>query len=442
MSLQKGLIGHWPLDQESLQSTVLFADKTPHENVGTSANTPVFTTDRMGQSNRAMSFNGSSDYVDCGNDSSLDITTENFSISVWIKPNSDLNARRIVQRGVFDASGYILSMYNGRIFFDTNQSGAYQRSQTDENEFVDAEWAYVTIVRIGSSIVIYKNTIDITTTSGVHIDPLTNTEAFKISKSATGHYFSGPMADVRIYNRALSQQEITTLYESYRPKVSLGSLMKGLVLDMPLTSERYNPGNTKFDDLTPYENRGTNTGADVDTDHTTFIATNSDRIRIPDSESLSPTSTMTGMVWVKGAEQSEKGILSHYDIGTSQRSSVLWTNNDVFTVIISDNGAYTDHIKKYSSSIVAFDDTWHLVGFTFDAGTLKLFVDGVEDTNPTKTADDAITTIHNSTSDVMVGCFLNSDTPLNFFNGDISGAKMWNRALSSAEVLLLYEKGR
>lgn len=146
----------------------------------------------------------------------------------------------------------------------------------------------------------------------------------------------------------------------------------------------------------------------------------SDNVRIPDSESLSPTSAMTAMVWVKGATQNNKGILSHYDAGISQRAVMIWSSGELSEMVISSDGTLdAGHTKRYRSSIVAFDSTWHLIGFTFDAGTLKLFVDGVEDTNPTKTNDDAITTIHNSTADVMLGCFLSSDTPAGFFNGGI-----------------------
>jgi hypothetical protein len=53
--------------------------------------------------------------------------------------------------------------------------------------------------------------------------------------------------------------------------------------------------------------------------------------------------------------------------------------------------------------LTAFDDAWHHIAFTFDSGTLKLFVDGVEDVNPTKTNDHAISSLHDSTADLSFG---------------------------------------
>ena len=80
-SLQKGLVGHWTMAQDSLKGSLL-ADKTPYENDGTIYGA-TFTTDRKGQPNSAMSFDGVNDYVDCGSDESLDITNA-ITISAWI----------------------------------------------------------------------------------------------------------------------------------------------------------------------------------------------------------------------------------------------------------------------------------------------------------------------------------------------------------------------
>jgi len=41
-----------------------------------------------------------------------------------------------------------------------------------------------------------------------------------------GAIYNGSIADVRIYNRALSAEEIVTLNNSYNPKLSAGSLQK------------------------------------------------------------------------------------------------------------------------------------------------------------------------------------------------------------------------
>jgi len=87
-SLQKGLVGHWTMSQDSLKGSLL-ADKTPYENDGT-INGATFATDRMGQPNKAMSFDGVDDYINCGNNESLAIIEK--TISLWIK--TDISSKK------------------------------------------------------------------------------------------------------------------------------------------------------------------------------------------------------------------------------------------------------------------------------------------------------------------------------------------------------------
>jgi len=454
-TLQKGLVLHVPLSQERYNpATKRVGDLTPHSNHGTSANAASFTTDRMGQSDRAMSFNGTSDYVDCGDDASLLMGTNDFSVTGWIKSSgSSTHACLVTTRGTGAPGGnpgWGVRLYStGELSIeldDGNAGTSFAGIKVGTTNLVDNSWHHFVMNLDRSDLVtayVDGNPDGTLNISGGGDVTGSNDLFLARAPADTAYYFNGSLSDVRIYNRALSQQEITALYEAYRPQLSTGSLMSGLVLDMPLTSKRYNAGNSKFDDLTPYENRGTNNGADVDTDHSTFVSANSDNVRIADTEALSPTSAMSSFIWVKGGTGGQRFILSHYDYGINQRAFCLATYTNKLGCYMSDDGTLdAGHAKYYVSSIVSLDNIWHLVGFTFDAGTLKLYIDGVEDTNPTKTEDDAITTIHNSTADIMVGCFLNSDAPADFFGGDLSGAKIYNRALSPQEVKSLYDKGR
>jgi len=81
-SLQKGLVGHWTMSQDSLKGSLL-GDKTPYENDGTIYGA-TFTTDRMGQPNKCMYFDGVDDYIDCGTNQQ-DLSLSSATISMWIK---------------------------------------------------------------------------------------------------------------------------------------------------------------------------------------------------------------------------------------------------------------------------------------------------------------------------------------------------------------------
>ena len=83
---------------------------------------------------------------------------------------------------------------------------------------------------------------------------------------------------------------------------------------------------------------------------------------------------------------------------------------------------------------------WHDAVFTFDGSSLTIYVDGVEDVNPTKIYDDTITSLHSSTAETFFGAFLDLGIPTQFFNGTIASAKIYNRALSAQEIQQLYIK--
>ncbi|TKJ35784.1 MAG: hypothetical protein CEE38_14350 [Planctomycetes bacterium B3_Pla] len=87
-SASADLVGHWTLDDGS-GTTV--ADSSGNGNDGTIFNNPTWIPGRAGM---ALEFHGlgapggGGDYIDCGNDASLDITT-NISIALWLKPGAD-----------------------------------------------------------------------------------------------------------------------------------------------------------------------------------------------------------------------------------------------------------------------------------------------------------------------------------------------------------------
>ena len=57
----------------------------------------VSTNSVNGQIGKALDFDGSDDYIDCGNDSSLDITDE-ITIEAWVKENNRVQTAKIASR--------------------------------------------------------------------------------------------------------------------------------------------------------------------------------------------------------------------------------------------------------------------------------------------------------------------------------------------------------
>ena len=129
-----------------------------------------------------------------------------------------------------------------------------------------------------------------------------------------------------------------------------------------------------------------------------------------DAASLDITDDMTVMVWVRSSDaspDSDEWILTKYKTSDGNRSWGIRSGTSsgaLYQVYVSDDGSFdAGHRKNYESSVTAIENAvWHHLAFTFDTGTLKLIVDGVEDSTPTKTQDDAITSIHSGAAEVVV----------------------------------------
>ena len=139
-----------------------------------------------------------------------------------------------------------------------------------------------------------------------------------------------------------------------------------------------------------------------------------DVITVPDFvETGNSAKELTVLVWQRYLDTAAtKYFIGHWNDATPNQRA--WTmryaaSNKVSCLITDDGIGGAGHLKNYTTSIVGWSNTsWILIGFTFNNGTLTLYANGVADTNPTKTTDNAITTIHNSTSAITIGCVLAS----------------------------------
>ena len=214
-SLQKGLVGHWTMAQDSLKGSLL-ADKTPYSNDGT-IHGATFTTDRKGQANKAMSFDGN-DYIDLGNSDTLSIRNK-ITISAWIKTTGSINNQAILfdtfAGGTIPIEFYI-NKVNNIVFASYNNGLIF--SIISNTKIPLNTWTHV-LVSFDKDLTtkakkIYINGV-LDKTSNDQTILSTRNGTIRIGAYGTSWNFNGSIDDVRIYNRALTQAEITKLYESY-----------------------------------------------------------------------------------------------------------------------------------------------------------------------------------------------------------------------------------
>jgi hypothetical protein len=129
-------------------------------------------------------------------------------------------------------------------------------------------------------------------------------------------------------------------------------------------------------------------------------------------------------------------IMSKWN-STVSTSWVMSLHGDVLMVAVKNGG----NVKEYESSVVVGDNKWHQVGFTFVSGTLKLYIDGVEDTSVTKVQDDVVNTIDDSTQAVLIGAVRFSGSYSAHFDGRVDQATIWSNVLSASDMLEAYNGG-
>jgi hypothetical protein len=424
---EKGLIGYWKLDGNA-------KDSTPYGNDGTIYGNASSTTDRHGQANYAYNFGGGIDKIITGT-YFPEISTE-FTVSAFVKPGTaQIAYANIWGNHGGSTQGIVLQQDNAST---NNYYLAYGDSSDwhlSSNASLTADvWQHVIAIKTTTALKIYVDGVEVVNTPDtgtVAANPVTN---FRIGLGySSGRNFNGSIDDVRVYNRALSADEVSDLYHSYNPGIHISSLQKGLVLDMPLTTTYTKGGAVGSEimaDRTPYENDGTNHGAVVGSASTTFNGS-SDHIEIVNDNSLILTDNLSVSVWVKtNSASSLKDILRKFNSVSGLLNYWIVTYNDKFQFYV---GGTSSNNAAVSNSIVQNNIWYHVVG-VYDGSNTKIYINGDYENS----ADIPLTPDSNS-ENILIGHGYDVDR---YFNGSISNVRIYNRALSAEEIQLLYDMGR
>ena len=210
-----GLVGHWNMNDSTANTTV--ADGSGKGNHGTARkNTSALST--TGKIDGALTFNGTSDYVNCGNNSSLDIT-DAITISAWVKFNRLGIDQGIVDKGFNNISGVIrlwIWSGNNKVYFDAPE-GTVRINGAPVGGFSINTWYHIVATydkNAGpNNLNLYINGTNVATSTDTDAMGTNNADLIiGARKQGSGEFFSGLIDNVMIYNKALSQEKIATLY--------------------------------------------------------------------------------------------------------------------------------------------------------------------------------------------------------------------------------------
>ncbi|MCK9996253.1 MAG: putative Ig domain-containing protein [Candidatus Krumholzibacteria bacterium] len=196
LGLTDGLVAHWAFDADYTSST------GQHDGVPMSGANITTTPGEFVLGGGALHFDGVDDYLDFGDTPlALDLT-----LSAWVYPtNIDaLTTSSAIIFGDGDNLDWIRLETDGvRTKWDNVTT-----EMTSEPDFVNGNWQLFTLVRSGTTVSVYRN--------GVLVTSATTTEKFTPEylglKTPNTNYYGGFMDDVAIWGRALSLEEISSLY--------------------------------------------------------------------------------------------------------------------------------------------------------------------------------------------------------------------------------------
>lgn len=235
--LSKGLVCHIPLDKTSLHKNS-FGDSTPYCNHGVYTDTPDFVADRMGQPNRATNFGSIDAAVNCGHNEILNFDDDKLTMSIWVKPRNHSDASI-----VWKSNNGIGDYWGCYGFAVHDQKFRWLASDVCDspNTIILDKWVHLLGIFDSENLSLYENNVLVhTIQSNYYIG--TSDQDLMIGVRKYDHVlqypFNAAIAELRIYNRAVSPKTRTAIHELYRPKLKISSLQKDLVLDMPL-NERW-----------------------------------------------------------------------------------------------------------------------------------------------------------------------------------------------------------
>lgn len=435
-----GLVGYWSFEEGTGTKA---GDMSGNGNTGTLTN--MAENDWVnGKLGKALDFDGSNDYVGLFSNPLSSMSAS--SAAMWIKLNNLL----------LGSGGYsptFLNLYTdtnnnlriahdeagpGRIVVSYISGGTQRGRQTSAGKVTANSWYHIAYTFDGTNLKIYINGIvsdESAQSWGVGGVNLIG------SRDATTGAINGTMDEVRIYNRALEQSEITALYNSGLAKINASQnnqLTSGLVglwsfngpdMDGDTAIDRSGQGNngTLSGPVRTIGKLGQALSFDGSSDYVTTQSGTSYNL-----------ANITVSAWVyanavgAGTTHESDTVVQRYSLGSyGWKLGVDSSGKPVW--LYYGQPCTSDVVTSSGSSVVG---AWHHLSGVRSSAGLELFVDGVSRGTDTQTC-----AVPTDSAPILMGQWKDSSLAQNF-NGSIDEVRIYNRALTSDEVRRLYNMGR
>lgn len=216
-----GLVGYYPLDENA--GTVAGDDSSYAAN-GTLVGSPTWATGQVGT---GLTFNGSSQAVSIGNNTQTQLTTG--TVSAWMKSTASTGTRGIVHK----LNSYYLQLDAGKLAL-YDWTGAATCSATATS--TDGNWHHVAMTLqsgVTNGSILYVDGAAVQTCTWT---PVSQTGSLVVGAAYSGsysEYFDGSIDEVKLFNRALSADEIAAEHSAGAASIPAGVAISNIIPGSP-----------------------------------------------------------------------------------------------------------------------------------------------------------------------------------------------------------------
>ena len=456
---------------------------------------------------RCASFDGVDDYVDIPHEDKQ-LLTNGFSISAWINPKSSGvgNVAMVVDKSSSGTTGtdgfvyYFNSNFSSINRMAVRVNAGSTRFSSDTSISIDGTWTHIVLTIDANALVTHYANGVLSGTPGTTgaLSGITTTNNLRIGIEAGGTTkpFDGLISDVQIFNKVLTQAEVTKLLTNisvtdgliYRYKLdknykdSVGSndgTNAGTVLKVIDDKVSTVVSDARVSSTDKYFMNVINgkllTTAIDETNGLLTSLTSYYKLDEASGDAIDPAGSNDGTV--NGAVQNQTGkILQAYEFdGVDDNINIdsfsiatnitlnCWAKLDdnpssspqymiMKNPVNSEWGLFFNNVGNgtltlrggASSNDVTYDvggsftyGSWHMYTGVFSGTTGTLFLDGVQVATGTIDAMGNDTVV--GTNDIKIGVHTSSSYPLDGLMDEIG---IWNKALNGTDVSNLYKGGQ
>tara|TARA_R100001510_G_scaffold15755_1_gene13166 strand:- start:2411 stop:4447 length:2037 start_codon:yes stop_codon:yes gene_type:complete len=394
-------------------------DGSGNQNHGTIYGATFVTGEEYGyqsslvRSNTPMIFDGSDDFVNISDNSSLNFGTSDFSISAWIKIDSFGSTREFISKrsGVSNSAGFMLRIHStGNLAMEIDDGAGNEIYLQGTSPCTANVWHHVvyTFDRSGNCT-IYRDGSSITSGSISSVGSISNSVDLEIGSLAT--FFIGLINEVAMWDVVLDADTVTQLYNSGVPLLP--------------TSDSGNYDNS--DSLVGYwRNDGITTWTDrANTGVASFDGVD-DRINLGSSVDAGTTNTTS--VWFKRNSFGAHQVVLGEDDNSSDYYMFVFSSNNFF---VRNGTKYYVYADSATTTALNTAD-WVHVALVREGISGKLYINGT--LTETETMESGTSWTANTTFDTIGAKTSGS----NGIDGQIAGTHVFNVALTASEVTELY----